>query len=275
MDEISNEVLPLLAALDLARLNGTRIITFGDFDQLPPIANSWRGAPVAEDVFRWSRLYKLWSDCTMFKLTQPRRCDPKHFQFYTTLPSDLRGAVAQARARHPPNAEADYNLVLSNGRRKAISSRRQRDAALDKETVQVPSGDDPEYPLFVGTRLIGCLTIKGVVNGAFYTVTAIKRPGFRCILRDDLTGAVWEGTPEDLSKCTQLRHADHLQQGPGAEPERLCGALGPDQSTLYEEAPLRWAEQSEAQESTRHADTLTHRIPGVLDTLKLCECVRQ
>ena len=115
--------------------------------------------------------------------------------------------MALARARHPSNIEADYNLVLSNARRKAISSQRQRDAALDKETVQVPLGDDPEYPLFVGTRLIGCLTIKGVVNGAFYTVTSIKRPGGRCILRDDLTGAMWEGTPEDLSKCTQLRHA--------------------------------------------------------------------
>ena len=71
--------------------------------------------------------------------------------------------------------------------------------------MQVPRGDDPEYPLFVGTQLIGCLTIKGIVNGVFYTVTAIGAR--RCVLRDELTAATWEGTPEDLSKCTQLRHA--------------------------------------------------------------------
>ena len=86
LDEISNEVLPLLAVLDIARLGGARIITFGDFDQLPPIANSWRGEAVADDVFQHSRLYKTWSDSTMFRLTRARRCDPEHFKFTPPCP---------------------------------------------------------------------------------------------------------------------------------------------------------------------------------------------
>ncbi len=45
LDEISMCCLPLLAALDQLRLNGTKIATFGDWDQLAPHpeSNSWRG----------------------------------------------------------------------------------------------------------------------------------------------------------------------------------------------------------------------------------------
>ena len=68
----------------------------------------------------------------------------------------------------------------------------------------VPQGEDPAYPLFVGTKLIGCLTIKKCVNGAFYEVLSI---GNVCNVRDELTGEVWEASPEDLSQCCQLRHA--------------------------------------------------------------------
>ena len=198
LDEVSNEVLPVLAALDITRLSGMRIITFGDWNRLPPIANSWRGDAVDDDVFMQSRLYKHWSDSTMFVLTQPRRCDPQHFQFNTQLPEDLGEAVRLARQRCPPNLNADWNLVMSNARRKSISITRQLRLAAGRETIQVPEGEDPAYPLFVGTKLIGCLTIKKCVNGAFYEVVSI---GKLCQVRDELTREVWEATPEHLSQC--------------------------------------------------------------------------
>ena len=66
LDEVSMCVLPILAALDQLRLGGTKIATFGDWDQLEPVGNSWRGSPVDAHAFRESRLYKLWSDCTLF-----------------------------------------------------------------------------------------------------------------------------------------------------------------------------------------------------------------
>ena len=56
----------------------------------------------------------------------------------------------------------------------------------------------------MGTKLIGCLTIKKCINGAFYEVVSI---GNLCQVRDELTREVWESTPEHLSQCTQLRHA--------------------------------------------------------------------
>ena len=50
----------------------------------------------------------------------------------------------------------------------------------------MPEGDDPKYPLFVGTGLIGSSTTNRFINGAFYS---------------------FETSPEELSKYTQLRWA--------------------------------------------------------------------
>ena len=85
LDEISFVSIDLIAALETLRLRGTRIICFGDFEQLPPISNRWRGCPVQADVFERSRLFKQWSDCTKFVLTECRRSDEPHFALYTAV----------------------------------------------------------------------------------------------------------------------------------------------------------------------------------------------
>ena len=66
LDEISMIPLPVLAAFDQLRQNGTKICTFGDWGQLPPHpeANSWRGTHVLEKAFE-----KI--DCTSFGLILP------------------------------------------------------------------------------------------------------------------------------------------------------------------------------------------------------------
>ena len=204
LDEISNQVLPLLAALDVPRLGDCRIISFGDFNQLPPISNSWRGDRVADDAFEHSRLFKCWSDCSQFRLTTARRCDREHYQFYTTLPMDLGAAIARLTQRHPRSSLAKWNLVVSNARRRAINQKRQKTEARGRATVEVPAGDDPPYPLFVGTGLIGYATNKKFTNGAFYTCREI---GEKVVVQDDSTGEPIETTTEELAQCTQLRWA--------------------------------------------------------------------
>ena len=94
--------LPLLPAMDQLRMGKCRVISFGDFRQLPPVGNSWRGEAIEPLILQDSRLFKLWSDCTMFT--------------------------------------------------------KQLAAAVGKETVLIPGGDDPEYQCFEGTRLIGSCT---------------------------------------------------------------------------------------------------------------------
>ena len=81
LDEISMCGLGLLSVLDNLKQNGTKIVTFGDWSQLPahPESCSWRGTSVSATAFQESRLYKSWSDSTCFQLTRCRRSDEAHF----------------------------------------------------------------------------------------------------------------------------------------------------------------------------------------------------
>ena len=176
LDEVSMCCLPLIAALDQLRLLDTKIITFGDFDQLPPHpeSNSWRGEPVQAAAFKKSRLYKHWSDCTCFQLTRCRRSDKAHFDFYTTLPDDLRKAISKTKKRFlEPDREVDLHVCLSHYKRRKIGLSKQQEAAKDKACIEVPSWDDPAYPLFEGTKLVGNCTNGKFTNGARYLVKKI------------------------------------------------------------------------------------------------------
>ena len=206
-DEISMCCLPLLAALDQLRLNGTKIATFGDWAQLPPHpeSNSWRGQPVDAAAFERSRLYKSWSDCTQFILTRCRRSDAEHFQFYTNLPNDLRKAVALSRQRYPLNGEVDLHICISHRQRRAISASMQVEAAKGKTTIRIPGGDDPEYDAYEGTRIVGNCTSGKFVNGARYVMSSFSNG---CILlKDEATAKEFEATPKQVGRCTLLAHA--------------------------------------------------------------------
>ena len=108
---------------------------------------------------------------------------------------------------------------MSNQRRRTISSKRQKEAAKDKVTIEVPEGGgDPKYDLFVGTRLIGSSTTNKFVNGAFYSVTRIEP----CVVVDDHTDESFETTPEELSKYSQLRWAITYNKAQG---QTLTGSV--------------------------------------------------
>ena len=210
LDEISMCCLPLLAALDQLRLNGTKIATFGDWDQLPPHpeSNSWRGCPVSATAFRQSRLYKSWSDSTCFELTRCRRSDQAHFDFYTSLPQSLPKAIAESRKKYGSAMDADLHVCISHYRRRAISSAKQARAARGKECVEVPTGDDPAFPCFVGTKLVGSSTAGKFVNGGRYTVTSLNLGGGeRASLKDDMMEEAFETSLEAISKHCMLAWA--------------------------------------------------------------------
>ena len=110
---------------------------------------------------------------------------------------------------------------MSNRRRRTISLRRQLKEAKGKDAVTVPAeGAEPDYPLFAGTRLIGCLTTKRTTNGVFYLVLSI---GDVCLLQDELTGQTFEATLEEVAKWTQLRWAMTYSKAQG---QTLKGSVG-------------------------------------------------
>ena len=88
---------------------------------------------------------------------------------------------------------------------RSISSAKQARAAQGKECVEVPAGDDPAFPCFVGTRLVGSSTSGKIVNGGRYTVTRIG--GERVCLKDELTGDEFETSLELISKHCLLAWA--------------------------------------------------------------------
>ena len=202
IDEVSMLSLALVAVLDQLRAGDCRIISFFDFQQLPPVGNSWRGQDVDPKILEESALLKRWSDCNMFQLTKCRRSDLPHFKFYTALHEDLATAICWARAQYKRSSRGDLHLVISHKKRRSINATKQEQFALDKPGIGVSAYDgEPEYTCVVGSPLVGSCTGKGFVNGAFYEVAKID--GNLSVL-DKLTGEVVECTPDQLAKHCHL-----------------------------------------------------------------------
>ena len=187
------------------RMNGTKICTFGDWDQLPCVCNSWRGEHVSATAFGESRLYKSWSDCTCFELSRCRRSDQEHFDFYTSLPQNLSKAIGQSRKRYRETEDADLHVTISHKKRRAISTFKQAKVAIGTECIEIPAGDDPSFQCFVGTELVGSSTTGKVVNGGRYLVMAISKEQVR--LKDQMTENEFDVSPEFISKHCLLGHA--------------------------------------------------------------------
>lgn len=206
VDEISFMSLDLDAALEHLRQKGVRIICFGDYDQLPPVSNRWRGQLVPADVFKNSRLSWLWSGGNRFVLRRCRRSDQAHFDTYCKLKDmPVSEALKIASRTYPPRYGCNWNIVMSNYRRKQLNGEMQAAAAREHSGPKVRVQGEVPFECFVGTKLIGCnSTLKGIVNGAFLLVTAI---GEKIRVRDEDMGVESEYTPLQLAKHTKLRWA--------------------------------------------------------------------
>jgi len=227
IDEISMLHLGLISSCDHLRLGDCRIICLGDWAQLPVVGNSWRGTPIDSQIFRHSRLYRVWSDCTRFELTRPRRCNAEHFAFYTSLPDNLAQTIAVCRKRFQMAQDADLHVCLSNRRRRYISQNKQAAAAAGKICISVPAWDDPGYKCFVGTQVIGCCTSGRIINSVSYTVAQLVNND-KVLLRDDGLGESFEISTEQLAKTTQLGWAVtyHKLQGESEDRTLLLHDLG-------------------------------------------------
>ena len=195
--------LPLIAAFEQLRLGGTRFICFGDFKQLTPVSNSWRGEPIPPDVFETSRLFKSWCP-TAFVLTRCHRSDEETFRFYCSLPGTaLLDAKQLARERFPAKVEfCDWNIVISHARRIRINGELQRRFCRGKDVLQIPKFQDPPFPCCVGTRLLGSNNShKLVFNGGLYTVSQLQESGI--VLRDE-NGQEFPMTAEQVARHTRL-----------------------------------------------------------------------
>ncbi len=115
-------------------------------------------------------------------------------------------ALATAKARYPPRGgEADWNLTLSNRKRRRLNSVLQRRAA-ENEPVKVCVDGKTPFWCFTGTRLIGCnCTLRGIVNGVFLMVTRVSPEGIW--RRDEDTGEEFEVSAAQVAKRTRLRGA--------------------------------------------------------------------
>ena len=224
-DEISFMSIGLLAALEHIRLKGVRLIAFGDFGQLPLVSNRWRGCKVPHDTFERSNLFWHWSGGTRFVLRRCRRSDQAHFDFIKSL-QDLEPAKAleAAKARYPSRGKraADWNLTLSNHKRRRINSEMQPEAAVATEDRVWIDGETPFW-CFAGTRLIGCnCTLRGIVNGAFLLVTRVS-PEAVWLQDEDTSGEELEVSAAQVAKQTRLRWALTLTSVQGRS---LPGTVG-------------------------------------------------
>ena len=208
IDEVSMLSLGLVALLDNLRASGCRVISFGDWDQLEPVGNSWRGKAVDARILQHSALLKRWSDGVLFQLTRCRRSDQAHFDFYTRLHEDLPTAIAWTRAaykRWTQNTPGALHLVISHRKRRALNAQLQEKFAEGKHVVTIPAYEgECEYACCVGTPLVGSCTGRGFVNGAFYEV---QSNGLNIKVVDKLTGECMECSAEVLAKHTCLAHA--------------------------------------------------------------------
>ena len=106
------------------------MLCFGDYAQLGPVSNRWRGKNVPPNVFEGSWLSWHWSGGNRFVEQRCRRSDQAHFNFYCELRDmTLTDALERAAQRYPPKNGGAWNIVMSNYRRRKINKQMQACAA--------------------------------------------------------------------------------------------------------------------------------------------------
>ena len=127
----------------------------------------------------------------------------EHFEFYTSLSTDVSRAVAAAKRRYGQAEDADLHVTISHRKRRTISTAKQAQAALGRPCISIPASDDePGFLCFAGTKLVGNSTAGRVINGARYIVTSICPE--RVALKDLATNEEFGLTPEGVSRLCIL-----------------------------------------------------------------------
>ena len=175
--------------LQINKLTNTkmRYILSGDWNQFPPLGNTFRGAQVSDTAFEDSGLLHTLCSGNRVTLTTCRRSDGELFAFYSSIIAGgsryeltLPELVRQARATFTVGS-ARFNLCISHQRRCRINREANQQEAPPNAirlevTGKASQGNGAQTMLlFPGLQLIGCVSAekKGVRNGCLYTVAAV------------------------------------------------------------------------------------------------------
>jgi hypothetical protein len=227
VDEVGMLPAVLLSIIENLHVLGVKVAMFGDWNQLPPPMDNWRGTTIQPGAFRNSRLLHFWAGGTEFQLTRCRRSNTEHFELCLgVLQGPLAAAIEHARLEfpqdwgQPAHKQGDFHLVLSHRRRVALNHACQKDAVARYRadnpgapilSIAAPEEDtgllntQQDFEIFAGTRLIGANNeTKAVVNGGFLLVKSVSDEG--CLVEDE-TGEEHELTTVQLTRSTRLAWA--------------------------------------------------------------------
>jgi hypothetical protein len=173
IDEISMVDAALFSELMKLKLFGKQFLVLGDYNQFPPIANSWKGCKL--EATSEAALVDLAEH--RVTLMENRRSDPALFAAYSSLVeggmlniTPLAGCLAQLKPHFPRTAApARWNLVMSHLRRVKLN-RELNCREAGRDAVVIP-GREPML-VWPGLLLIGCATSGPVRNSCFYEVLA-------------------------------------------------------------------------------------------------------
>jgi len=185
VDEISQLEVTLWAQLNKLK---RQWLLSGDFNQFPPIYNSWRGCVVDEGSFERSGLLHELAGGNRLTLTECRRTGPEIFGFYSSLVAGggrwaccLEAVLAEARALFKFEGAARHNLVISHRKRvrinKELNQQLRPEGALLIRAKAEKGQTCSAQNMFIweGIELLGCTqsTKKGVRNNVVYRVVGI------------------------------------------------------------------------------------------------------
>ena len=120
IDELSQIDIGLWCQINKLTYTRTKFILSGDFNQFPPLFNTWKGCGVDEHSFEHSALLHRLADGNRVTLTECRRSDTQLFNFYSSLIQGgsrwelpLEQCISEAKAQFNFEGDARWNLTIS------------------------------------------------------------------------------------------------------------------------------------------------------------------
>jgi hypothetical protein len=177
IDEISLLGISILNYINMLTRSDVKFIIIGDFFQLSPPCDYFCGTVVENNGFAQSRLLHTLAGGNLIQLTKCRRSSGGLFEFYTSLYPDgrlgklpLKEMITIARKKYPrKKCNARWNLVISHTKRKLVNLQCYKNKVTGG-VLEVELADELKDEIYVGCPLIGNVTDRKIVHGAFYTV---------------------------------------------------------------------------------------------------------
>ena len=190
IDEISQLDTALLSQINKLTYTNVQFLLSGDFNQFPPIGDSYRGSVIPEGTFQNSKLLHRLASGNRLTLTECRRSDTVLFDFYSSLTpggvkydEPLCDILQSAKETFTYSGPCRWNLVISHRRRVQINRELNHyfkpPGAIYLRTGLQHSRFGLNTPqsmwLWPGIELYACVPTerRGLRNQVLYTVESI------------------------------------------------------------------------------------------------------